>query len=505
MEYEQDSAGVSRGQNQLHVLPEDWRTAGSVIEPLLDRVEADAAAPQLIVVTNDSEAAASIAGQVAPAVTRRGLRILAATDTRRAARVQRASPAHVIAAPATVLVELLQSTVLKLDGTRAVVLAWVDELDDKATAALETVMSELPKDAARMVIANAVTPAVEQLIERYGRRARRVQPVSTESLAPASLSYVAVNESTRLPALRRMLDALDPESAFVVARTAESRAAVEALLQSLGYGAASDAVRVGDTPDADAQLVVLFELPANEQELRSLVGQRASARVVAMITPRQISTLRRFAGGTVSPLVLPEAAARARMREDRLRDELRALLTAGMLSRELVALEPLLSEYDGAEVAAAALRLLESERTKPKAAGTPSPPALTRLYVNVGATDNVRPGDLVGAITNEAGISKAEVGKVDVRDRHSTVEVATAVANAVVSKLTGVTIRGRRVIARVDEERPRDRVGTRRDDARLGSREGRKDRGGPGGPTRERGGRPPRDRTRRDDRPRPDE
>ena len=55
---------------------------------------------------------------------------------------------------------------------------------------------------------------------------------------------------------------------------------------------------------------------------------------------------------------------------------------------------------------------------------------MTRLYVNVGSMDNVRPGDLVGAITNEAGVSKAELGRVDVRERHSTVEVATSIANA---------------------------------------------------------------------------
>src|SRR5207237_4390471 len=132
-------------------------------------------------------------------------------------------------------------------------------------------------------------------------------------------------------------------------------------------------------------------------------------------------------------------------------------------------------------VAAAARRLLEKERSKPQGAGTGAATAMTRLFLNVGETDNVRAGDLVGAITNEAGVSKAELGKVEVRDRHSTIEVATPVANAVVSKLTGVSIRGRRVIARIDE--PRER----RD---RGDRDGR-DRGGP--PAR----RPRRDDTTR--------
>jgi hypothetical protein len=263
-------------------------------------------------------------------------------------------------------------------------------------------------------------------------------------------------------------------------------------LRSLGYSSETDAVRVGETPDATAQLVVLFDLPASEEELRRLVGGRPATRVISMVTPRQIPALRRFAGGTVSPFVLPEAAVRARTREEGIRDELRAALDAGQFSRELLALEPLLSEYDGAEVAAAALRLLDVERAKQRLPSAPAQPALTRLYVNVGAMDNVRAGDLVGAITHEAGISKAELGKVDVRERYSTVEVATPVANSVVSKLTGVSIKGRRVLARVDEERERrDRTGPPsppgasrpprsprppRDDVRLGPRDSRRKR-----------------------------
>ena len=491
MENEQDPSGISRGQNQLHLLPEDSRAAATVIEPLLDRVEPDAPGPQLLVVTSDSDAAAAIAGRLAPAATLRGLRLLAATDARRAARVQRSRPAHVVVAPARVLVELLQSAVLKTADVRAVALAYVDALDSPGVKALESLMSELPKDAARLVIANSVTPTVEQLVERYARRARRVQPVSPET-APVSLSYVAGNESTRAQTLRRILDALDPESAFVVARGVESRSVVEALLRSLGYGADSDAVRAGETPDATAKLVILFDLPANEQELRKVVSEHPSARVVALVTPRQITALRVLAGGTVSPFVLPEPAARARTREEGLKDELRAMLAAGQFSRELLALESLLSEYDGAEIAAAALRLLETERAKPQTAAAPIAQPMTRLYVNVGSMDNVRAGDLVGAITNEAGVSKAQLGKVDVRERHSTVEVATPVANMVVAKLTGMSIKGRRAVARVDEEREHrggDRPPRpRRADARLGG-------GGGGGGGRGAGG--SRDRPRK--------
>jgi ATP-dependent RNA helicase DeaD len=224
--------------------------------------------------------------------------------------------------------------------------------------------------------------------------------------------------------------------------------------------------------------------------------------VVALVTPRQISTLRRMAGGAVAPLALPESGARARSREESLRDELRAVLQTEQYARELVMLEPLLTDHDGAEIAAAALRLLERQRATPVTLGAAlAQGAVTRLYINVGAMDDIRPGDLVGAITNEAGISRAELGRVDVRDKHSTVEVATPVANAVVSKLTGVQMKGRRIIARVDEDRPRERRDGQRS-SRPGrpERGGRGDRGDRGGDRGDRRG-PPRDRRPSRERP----
>lgn len=462
--------------------------ADSAVAPLFDRLDASADAAQLLVVTSDAEAAAGVASRLLPAAAGAGLRMLPVTESRRAARVLRAAPAQVVIGPPAPLLALVQSAVLKLDAVRVAVLAWVTELSASDNAALEALMGEVPKDAARVVLVDSVTPAADQLVERYARRARRMQPVAGDS-APVSLSFVSTSETARPAVLRRVLDAIDPESAVVIARDRGARSEVEAVLRSLGYDGRSNAVRLADTTEGGAQLVVIYDLPSGGEELRRSVRDAGSARVVALVSPRQIPALKRLAGGSVTPLSLPEAAARARGREEALRDELREVLASGQFGRELLALEALLSDYDGAEVAAAALRLLEAERARPRAAaGGSAQPAMTRLYLNVGEMDGVRAGDLVGAITNEAGISKAELGRVEVRERGSTVEVATAVANSVISKLHGVTIRGRRVLVKIDEQRPR-RDGP--DDARFGDERGRRDRAGRGAP-----GRPGRDRAR---------
>ena len=480
-------SGVSRSQNQLHFVPEDWRAAAEVILPLTERLDPDSDTTQMIVIATDVDAAAGLGGRLGPRVESRHLRLLSATHARRALRVLRRAPAHIVIATPEVLVELMQSAAVKLNDIRVAVLAWLDELDARGTESLEAAMTEVPKDAARIVVASGPTPGVEPIVERYARRARRMQGAAGEA-QPVSVSYLAVGDVARPMALRRILDALDPESAFVVATTGESTREIEAQLRSLGYGGAASDVRFGAVPDAAAQLVVLYDFPASADQLRSTIAGAPSARVVALAAPRQLSTLRRWAGGSVTPLVLPEAAVRARSREDAVRDEIRETLTAGGFSREVLALEPLLEEHDGVEVAAALLRLLELERTRPRlaAASATSEPAMTRVFVNVGEMDGVRPGDLVGAITNEAGISKSEIGRVEIRERHSTVEVATAVANTVVSKVTGVSIRGRRALVKIDEGRER------RESDGGGRRERGSAGGGRGGPRRDRDTRPPR-------------
>lgn len=482
------ASGVSRSQNQLHFVPEDWHAAAGVIHPLAERLDPDADTTQMVVIVNDVDATAGLGSRLGPRVVEsRGLRLVSATDARRALRVLRRAPAHILIATPEVLGELVQSSVLKLDDIRVAVLAWIDDLDSRGTQALESVMTDLPKEAARVVIAAGPTPGVEPIVERYARRARRMQTAMAEQ-HPVSISYLAVGDVARPMALRRVLDALDPESAFVIVTTGESTRDVEAQLHSLGYAGDASDVRFGDVPDPGSQLVVLYDFPASAEQLRATIAAAPSARVVALASPRQLSTLRRWAGGSVAPFVLPDAAVRARTREDSLRDEIREALAAGGFSRELLALEPLLDDYDGVEVAAAVLRILELERTRPRAATVSVPPAqaMTRVFINVGEMDGVRPGDLVGAITNEAGISKSEIGRVEIRERHSTVEVATPVANTVVSKVTGVSIRGRRALVKIDE-------GRERRDSDGGGRRERGAGGGRGGaPRRDRGARPPR-------------
>jgi ATP-dependent RNA helicase DeaD len=494
------AAGVSRGQNVVYVIPHDWASIAHFMGPLFDRIDPALSQIQLVVLTPDAEVAAEVAAATVRLSADRGIEVMAATSVGRAKRLLKMRAVHVLTGTPATLVSLIHDAALKLEHVRAAAVAWADELLVLGgESALETFMTELPKDGPRIVVAATLTPEVETLIERYARRARRVVSPLSEGDQSTTIDYVSVSPTSRLSALVRLLDALDPPSALVFVRDEVSEERVRDLLRSLGYSSADSPVRTGKVAEPGTGLVVLYDLPASREELRETVGAEPR-RVVALAQPRQLANLRVLAAqGAVKPLALPGAANLARDRDTAMRGELQNVLAGGEFGRELLALEPLLEEYDGIEIAAAAVRLLERERSKP-VVPTPEPPAsaaaMVRLFVNVGSRDNVRPGDLVGAITNQTGITSADIGKIDVRESHSLVEVASKKATNVVEKLTGTSIRGRRAVARVDTDRP-SREGGRETGSRGAGSRGAGSRGPGGRGPGERGA----DRFRRGDQP----
>ena len=100
-------------------------------------------------------------GNVAP-------RIVAATGSDRTARVLRAGAAPVVVGAPAQLLGLLAASALKLDGLRTVVIAWAEEiLAAGASHDLDTLLTEVPKEAYRVVVSAEISPAVEDFIERH--------------------------------------------------------------------------------------------------------------------------------------------------------------------------------------------------------------------------------------------------------------------------------------------------------------------------------------------------
>jgi ATP-dependent RNA helicase DeaD len=119
-------------------------------------------------------------------------------------------------------------------------------------------------------------------------------------------------------------------------------------------------------------------------------------------------------------------------------------------NRALLTLAPLFERHDPTLVAAALYRLWSES---PPTAAPASPPATqptTRIWVGVGKKDGANPNELVAVLTKELGVDRSKIGRIELRDAYSLIELPAQEAEPVASALNGRTIRRKRVLARVD-------------------------------------------------------
>jgi len=85
---------------------------------------------------------------------------------------------------------------------------------------------------------------------------------------------------------------------------------------------------------------------------------------------------------------------------------------------------------------------------KPKVSRA-TPSGHTRLWVSLGAEQGIAPIDFVNSVAGETGLPGKVVGTVDVRERHSFVDVASEHANSIIAKLNRAEIKGIKVKVKV--------------------------------------------------------
>ncbi len=109
-----------------------------------------------------------------------------------------------------------------------------------------------------------------------------------------------------------------------------------------------------------------------------------------------------------------------------------SLVTAAESRRAAV-----IEDYLGESVPRADLDTL----TMPSSAPLEAP--MVTLCIDGGRKNKVRPGDILGALTGEAGIAGSEVGKINVFDFHTYVAIRRASAKLALARLSANKIKGR--------------------------------------------------------------
>jgi ATP-dependent RNA helicase DeaD len=233
--------------------------------------------------------------------------------------------------------------------------------------------------------------------------------------------------------------------------------------------------------------VVNYDVPSAPESYVHRIGRvgRAGREGVAitLAEPREhrmLKTIERVAGATIAVEKVPTVADLRARRLELTRAALRESLLEDDLDRFRIVVETLTDEFDVMEVALAAVKLaheagggadddeeipqvtFRAERDagrspggrgagprgdRPRGGRPPGGPA-TRIFVGAGRDAGIRPGDLVGAITGETGLTGRDIGAIEIHQRFALVDVPESAADEVVQALRGTMIKGRKATVR---------------------------------------------------------
>jgi len=526
--------------------------------PLLHRVTPDARVAErttglILVPTRE------LAMQVAEAVHRYGkplgvqvLSIYGGASMETQIRALKRGVDVVIATPGRALDHIRRKT-LQLGSIRTVVLDEADEMLDMGFAEdLEAILESTPKTRQTALFSATLPPRIASMAQRQLRDPvmvkidREVVP-DGESTRVRQVAYM-VPRAHKMSALARVLDLEHPTSAIVFCRT---RTEVDELTETLiGRGTRAEALHGGLSQDQRDRVmnkfrarktdlliatdvaargldvkhvshVVNFDVPVDAESYVHRIGRtgRAGREGVAITfaEPREHRLLRNIERMTQQRIEIATVPTVADLRSRRLelaRASLREAILEGDFEPFHGIVESLAEEFDVMDVAAAAIKMLESrdetdeadiptvaprpertsrdddrrpsfrerersgergaDRARPsrgdtrtdgrperKVAGKPAAKSgakaratpewtVARLWVGAGRKAKMRPGDLVGAIANEVGIDAGSIGAIQITDAYSTVEVPEEIADDIVAALKATKIKGMKVPVRRD-------------------------------------------------------
>jgi ATP-dependent RNA helicase DeaD len=428
-------------------------------------------------------------------------------------RILRRGVHVVVATPGRALDHIRRKT-LDLSGLTAVVLDEADEMLDMGFAdELENILDAAPEVRQTALFSATLPPRISAIAERHLHDPVRIRIAKAPTPAGdrpkvRQVAYI-IARANKVAALGRVLDLEAPALALVFCRT---RTEVDTLTATLGgHGYRAEALHGGMTQDARdrvmkrtrsgaVDLLVATDVAARGLDIEQLshvvnfnVPESASAYVhrigrtgragregvaITFVEPREHRMLRSIEAVTRQKITVSQLPTAVDVQARRLgltTASLREAILAGESEHYRVVVESLADEHDLMTIAMAAVKLahergmgpaprddadldLPAEQPAQRGPRTKRPPrtkGLSRIYIGAGRKNNLRPTDLVGAITNEAGIDAREIGTIEIADRFALVELPEERVEVVIKALRASTIKGKKLTVRRDLAGPK--------------------------------------------------
>lgn len=393
-----------------------------------------------------------------------------------------------IGTPGRVMDHMRRKTV-KFEHVHTIVLDEADEMLNMGFREdIETILKEIPEERQTILFSATMPKAILEIARTYQKDAQTVKVVKKELTVPnIDQFYYEVKSKNKEEVLSRLLDIYAPRLSVVFCNTKRMVDELVSALQGRGYFAeglhgdlkqsqrdrvmnsfrngkteilvATDVAARGiDVDDVDA--VFNYDLPQDDEYYVHRIGRTGRAgrqgKAFSFVAGKEVYKLKdiqRYCKTKILAQPIPSLNDVKNTKVDKVLEKLSNIIEEEDLSSMITIIENRVNEedYTSMDIAAAFLYLALGDKTEEEQAksfdfgNTGAEEGMVRLFINIGKKQNVRPGDILGAIAGESGMPGKLVGSIDMYDKYTFVEVPREYASEVLKAMENAKIKGKNI------------------------------------------------------------
>jgi ATP-independent RNA helicase DbpA len=334
--------------------------------------------------------------------------------------------AHIAVGTPGRIMDHLERGTLPLTALKTLVLDEADRMLDMGFFDdIVAVVKQCPKDRQTLLFSATYPEGIAKLSQQFLRKPQEVKLTEQHTNSKIKQRFYEVDDNERLHAVGMLLDHYQPVSTLAFCNTKQQCRDLLDVLVAQGFNA----------------LALHGELEQRERDqvLVQFANRSCSVLVATDVAARGLDIAQLEAVINVDVTQDPEIHVHRIGRTGRADEEGWAL---SLVSMNEMARVSSLEQAQKKEVEWHKL----SELT-PATPGHLQPPMAT-LQILGGRKEKIRPGDVLGALTGDAGFEGSQIGKINITDMVTYVAVARDIADQAVKKLSSGKVKGKKVKVR---------------------------------------------------------